>query len=361
VRDRVNFVRPFEDTGVDFTGHFFVQLAGAYVKMYLVIFTCLSVRAVHLELVPDMSTKSFLSAFVRFANRFGLPKSIYSDNAPSFVQAADLLNKSFSDSFFSEYLAKNNVKHNRVPLYSPWVAASWERLLRVVKNCLYKSIGRNKIEYFNFLTIISDVQEAINNRPLTYRDTSDQSQDMVTPNSFIRVGMSSNLTFGALAGDNFNVPARAELIKSLEIREDILDKFRDLWYEEYLLSLRDTRSNQYQPKWEDRIKIGDIVLISAPNKPRPLWIMGCVCKLFTGNDGKTRSAEVQRPDRSTGVYSISLLYPLELSLDSVSPYRPPDVPPTVAGPSSGGGFREPRVRRKAAEQCLQRLRDSADV
>jgi hypothetical protein len=359
VRDRVNFIRPFENTGVDFTGHFFVQLAGTCVKMYLVIFTCLSVRAIHLEVVPDMSTKSFLSAFLRFMNRFGLPKSIYSDNAPSFVQSAELLNKSFSDSCFSEYLAKNNVKHYRIPLYSPWAAASWERLLRVVKNSLYKSIGRNKIEYFNFLTLISDVQEAINSRPLTYRDTSDQSHEVVTPNSFIRVGMSNNLTFGALSSD-LNVPSRADLIKTLEIREDALDKFKALWYEEYLLSLRETLNNLYQPKWEDRIKIGDIVLISAPNKPRPLWIMGRICKLFTGNDGKTRSAEVLRPDRSTGVYSISLLYPLELSLDSVSPYRPPEVPPTVAGASSGGGLVETRVKRRAAEQCLQRLRASAE-
>lgn len=357
VGDKVNFIRSFENTGVDFTGHFFVKLSNSFVKLYLIIFTCLSIRAVHLEIVPDMTTKSSLSAFVRFSNRFGFPKCLYSDNAPSFIQAAKILNESSSNDGLSDYLVNNNIKHIRVPLYSPWAASSWERLIRVVKSCLHKSIGRSKIEYFSFLTIISDVQEEINSRPLTYRDTNDPLQEIITPNSFLKIGISRNLTFGAKASEDLVVPSRSDLINTLEVREETLDRFRNLWYEEYLLSLRENHRKLYQPLWEDRVKEGDIVLISSENKPRPMWCMGRIVKLFTGSDGKTRSAEVLRPDRTCGTYSICLLYPLEISSLPVAPYRSIDSVPVSPGAgaaaAAGGGE---RVRRMAAQQCLRKMR-----
>ena len=85
-KHRVNFIKPFMHTGVDFTGHLFVKNElNENVKMYILIFTCLNVRAVHIELVPDMSTQSFVLAFLRFVNLYGIPSFLYSDNARSFV------------------------------------------------------------------------------------------------------------------------------------------------------------------------------------------------------------------------------------------------------------------------------------
>ena len=53
-KHRVNFIKPFQHTGVDFTGHLWVKNESEEnVKMYILIFTCLNVRAVHIELVPD--------------------------------------------------------------------------------------------------------------------------------------------------------------------------------------------------------------------------------------------------------------------------------------------------------------------
>ena len=82
----MNLVRPFLHTGVDFTGHLWVQTGeGGDKKVYLLVFTCLSVRAIHIELLQDMSAKSFVLALIRFTNLFGIPECIYSDNARSFV------------------------------------------------------------------------------------------------------------------------------------------------------------------------------------------------------------------------------------------------------------------------------------
>ena len=77
-----NLIRPFMHIGVDFTGHLTVKDGKKKEKKYCIfIFTCLSIRAIHLELLPDMSTVQLVLAFVRFANIFGIPTHIYSDNA----------------------------------------------------------------------------------------------------------------------------------------------------------------------------------------------------------------------------------------------------------------------------------------
>lgn len=94
IADKVNFVRPYLYTGIDFTGHIFVKLGDKIVKMYLLVFTCLNVRAIHLELLPSMSCLDFLLALTRFSNMYGIPDAIYSDNASTFIQAMNFLSKS---------------------------------------------------------------------------------------------------------------------------------------------------------------------------------------------------------------------------------------------------------------------------
>ncbi|KAF2344414.1 Integrase catalytic core, partial [Trinorchestia longiramus] len=140
-RDRVQFMKPYQNVGMDFTGHFQVKLGSTITKMYILLFTCLNVRAVHLELVPDMTTVAFLAAFVRFTNRYGVSSTLYSDNAPSFIQATEIINSCHND-VWGEHLARNNIKHYKIPVYSPWYGSICERVIGIVKKCLYKVIGK---------------------------------------------------------------------------------------------------------------------------------------------------------------------------------------------------------------------------
>ena len=54
--------------------------------MFVFIFTCLNIRPVHFELLPDMSTQHFVLAFQRFCNMNTLPQILYSDNAKTFIK-----------------------------------------------------------------------------------------------------------------------------------------------------------------------------------------------------------------------------------------------------------------------------------
>lgn len=99
-KHRVNLVKPFLHTGIDFTGHLWVHEGDETKKMYILIFTCFSVRAIHLELLPDMTTQSVVLAFVRFFNFYGVPFHIYLDNTKFFVAGCDLVKQVYlSDEF----------------------------------------------------------------------------------------------------------------------------------------------------------------------------------------------------------------------------------------------------------------------
>ena len=184
---RVNLVRPFTDTGVDYTGHLYVKVDDKTCKkFYLLIFTCLNIRAVHIELIPDQSTYSFVQALIRFSNIFGVPDRVYSDNAKSFCAAlgSNIIEHHLESTEFKNKFQVNQIKHIKIPLYSPWIGATWERMIRTIKSCLYKSLGRSKVEFYDLLTTLSDIQLAINSRPLTYRCSSDSTLDIISPNCF---------------------------------------------------------------------------------------------------------------------------------------------------------------------------------
>ena len=341
-KHRVNLVKPFRHTGVDYTGHIWVKSEQGASKMYLLIFTCLNIRAVHIELVPDMSTQAFILAFIRFTNIYGIPSHIYSDNAKSFIAGCNLLDEVFTTHEFKENFDTYHIKHIKIPLYAPWVGSIWERMIRTIKACLFKAIGRARIEYFDLLTVLSDIQNAINARPLTYR-CSDSDLEVITPNSFLKPLVNSGLM---LQVDDQNIwesdpPSRHDVIDSIETRDGMVEKFRHLWHETYLLSLREQCRDLHEVDYVNHIKLQDVVLVKNPAKSRPYWLLGRVVELIYGDDGKVRSAKIKRGDGAIQTHALCHLYPLELTLThALQPDVAPedtDAPPQNDAPSTSPG------------------------
>ena len=95
---RVQDGPPFSVTGIDFTGAMYVKNKGSVgeYKVYVCLFTCASTRAIHLEVVTDLTEVTFLQAFRRFAACRSLPRLIISDNASTYTSAAKELNELFT-------------------------------------------------------------------------------------------------------------------------------------------------------------------------------------------------------------------------------------------------------------------------
>ena len=163
--------------------------------MYLLIFTCMNVRTVLIELVPNMSARAFIQVLIKFCNIHGAPTHIYIYNARSFKTAlgGDIIKHHFEiDEFYNTYTV---IKHMKIPLYSPWFGSTWERSIRVIKSCLHKTLGRVKVDYFHLLTLLSDIQRVVNSRQLTYRCSTNDNITPLTPDCFIQPSVNCKLTF----------------------------------------------------------------------------------------------------------------------------------------------------------------------
>ena len=57
-------------------------------KVYVLVIGCHASRAIHLEMLQDRSTESFIMALKRFSNRRGRPSIIHSDNAGEYVSGS---------------------------------------------------------------------------------------------------------------------------------------------------------------------------------------------------------------------------------------------------------------------------------
>ena len=226
----------------------------------------------------------------------------------------------FTSNEFKANFGTYNIKHIRIPVYSPWVGSTWERLIRTVKACLFKCIGKKKLDYFRLKTILSDIQQAVNCRPLTYRSTENMGLEILTPNHFLKPYAETSLLIKNPKDLFPSSVSRRQLVKSLEMRNNMLQNFKEIWFEEYLLGLQDTYKNLHDAKFKNRIKVGDIVLFRNPKQKRDQWILGRVLQLYPGNDGKVRSAKVLRSgDWEKGpllrsLYSVNQLHPLELNI-----------------------------------------------
>ena len=70
----------FSYVGIDFFGPLYVKQGRSTVKHYGCLFSCLTMRATHIEVTESLETDSFINALRRFISRRGMPKMIRSDN-----------------------------------------------------------------------------------------------------------------------------------------------------------------------------------------------------------------------------------------------------------------------------------------
>ncbi|KAL7630818.1 UNVERIFIED_CONTAM: hypothetical protein RMT77_018969 [Armadillidium vulgare] len=366
-KHHMKLVIPFKFVGIDFTGHLFIknENTNTMEKMFILIFPCLNIRAIHLELIPDMSVPTFLFAFQRFCNHYTIPDYLYSDNARTFGKGANFLAKALESNEFQQELKSNNIKHVKIPLFSAWAGAFYERQIRTLKSCMYKVIGRAKLTYFEMLTTLSFIKNAINSRPLTYRSEFSDIE-IITPNSFLRLNCNSSLI---LRGESENVwkeTNQNKLEQTLDTQEELFNKFKQLWYQEYLLSLRESMTKIYELSWDNIIKVNDIVLIKSEIKPRPFWMTGRVLELVIGHDNKIRSVKVKQSNGQIGHHSINNLYPLEMSL-SHEKTSPQDLTISKAVPINDKDRSElvvggpSRPKRQAAEKCDKLIKSKLNL
>ena len=293
--------------GVDFAGPIYFRAKNKKEgKAFILLFSCSLSRAVHLELLTDQTADSFIRCLKRFVARRGRPRKIYSDNAKAFKCVAKWLFEIMKSEKLNDYIISQEISWQFNLSRAPWWGGQFERLVGLVKQSLYKTIGKALLTFYELEEVLLDVEQTLNNRPLSYVE-DDIQLPILTPNALI-------------LGEINLIPTEEE---SYQIEKgDLRTRFRYLkrckdniwsrWTNEYLKGLRERHIMKHGKN--TKVKIGEVVIIKSEEKNRGRWKIGIITDTFPGPDDVVRAVEIKT---SKGILErpIQFLYPLELTCD----------------------------------------------
>ena len=160
-------------------------------KSYVALYTFATTRAVHLDLLTDMTAEEFKRSLMEFIARRGNPIKMVSDNGKTFVTTAKWLNKLRRNQLLNDYLAKMNIQWQFNMARSPWWGGFFERMVGLMKSALRKVVGHANLTFKQLKEVLTTVEVTLNNRPLGYLEDDIQLQPL-TPNGLIH-GMNACL------------------------------------------------------------------------------------------------------------------------------------------------------------------------
>ncbi len=246
---------PFTNVGVDYFGPFDVKRGRSTVKRYGVLFTCLTIRAVHIEVADSLDTDSCINALRRFISRRGQVSVIRSDNGTNFVGAERELREALSN------LNHSKIENAMLQKGIKWVfnspAAShqggvWERQIRTVRRILSALLKEQSTNKDILHTVMCEVESIINSRPITSASDNPNDLEPLTPNHLLLLKTQPDLPPGLFKKeDQF---AR----KCWKQVQYLADLFWSRWTHEYLPILQE-RSKWVRPK--RNFEPGDVVLV----------------------------------------------------------------------------------------------------
>ena len=325
---RVTASKPFTYTGLDYLGPLYIKEASNS-KMWFCLFTCLSVRATHLEVVADMSAEQFMMCLRRFIARKGKPNEIICDNAPQMKVTQKAVHKLWRDNVLEDadvesYVAKEGIRWKFITEYAPWMGGFYERLVKSVKKALRKAIGKSCLSYTQLETIITEIEAVLNSRPLCYIGDETDMGHVLTPNHFLSLNQNCGMKEIDINVDDpefvEKINSADQLLESWKRGQNLLNNFWTCQKNDYLYSLRERYQNRIKCKKQsgDKIRTGDVVLIKD-NLPRGTWKLGRVTNLIISFDGEIRAAKVQSSKGKTFQRPLNMLFPIEVNEDNVKP------------------------------------------
>ena len=279
---------PFTYVGIDIFGPFMTKLNRSQVKRWGCLFTCLTTRSVHIEVLHGMDTEEFLNAFRRFSCRRGTPLKAYSDNGTNIVGTRSELSRA------SLEVDRDKVKAATLPDGVEWVfhpphashmGGVWERIIRTIRKVLYALLQDEPRRLTDqvLTTLFCEVENIVNSRPIT--KVSGEASDLapLTPNHLLLLREGPIPPPGIFSETDM-------YRRKWKYVQFLADQFWKRWLKEYLPEL------QRRQKWVKKsrnIQENDLVLLSEENTPRCLWPLGLVNEVICSKDGLVRSVKVR--------------------------------------------------------------------
>ena len=285
-------IKPFSYVGMDAAGPLYLkEVNEEQPKVYVIVFTCLSSRAIHLELSPGLSTEAVIGCMRKLIARRGMIREILSDCHKTHVRCEVELRAILNE------MNHQNFTWRYTPEHAPWYGAVYERMIRTIKETLRKVLGKKLLTFFELQVVLCEVEAMINDRPLTATSNDPMNWTAVTPSMLLNGYLLSQLPIGEMKISEAPKGSK-EILKAWKKRVAVCEHAWNRWRKDYLFSLAQ------RPKWQTEkmnLQVGDLVLIATEKCSRGSWPMARVLA--------TENVHNLRKNKSDQVRSVLLRLP----------------------------------------------------
>lgn len=293
-QERVEPSPPFTCSGMDCFGPFVTKQGRKECKRYGLLFTCLSSRAIHIEMLEDLSTDAFINGLRCFIAIRGAVRLIRCDHGTNFVGAKNEFSNAlqeFDKNRLTAYLANQQCDFVMNAPQASHAGGVWERQIRTVRNVLRMTTDLSKgLRDASLRTLFYEAMAIVNSRPLTVNTLCHPNGPQpLTPNHLLTMK-----TTQPLPPPGHFVPEDVYSKKQWRQVQYLAEQFWSRWRKEYLASIT-LRQRWHKP--QRNIHVGDIVLLKNDDAFRNEWKMGRVLEAMPGNDGLVRRVRLQLGDR----------------------------------------------------------------
>lgn len=312
-RARITETSPFTHTSVDYAGPFKIKASNVkapptriqpvivngevlratpkvpILDGYIAVFVCFTTKAIHLEVVSDLTTDTFLAALDRFTSRRGSPEHMYSDNAKTFIGAKNILaqDQELSILDYKEvavHLANDGTQWHFIPPKAPHFGGLHEAGVKSMKHHLKRVVGDTKLTFEELTTITARIESCLNSRPLCPLTDEPGESAALTPGHFLIGRPLIAPPSGKSERFEGSLQDRWMLVKKLQ---------RDIWKAwstDYLNTL------QQRQKWTQQrrnLVPGNIVLLREDDVPPTKWPLARVVEVYPSQDDNVRSVRIE--------------------------------------------------------------------
>nr|XP_055045825.1 uncharacterized protein LOC129431793 [Misgurnus anguillicaudatus] len=288
--ERVNPSPPFMHTGMDCFGPFFIKQGRSVHKRYGLLLTCLCSRAVHIELLNDMTTDSFINALRCFIAIRGTVQQLRSDQGSNFVGAKNALKvalKEMDTERIKTFLAERQCEFVMNAPHASHVGGVWERQIRTVRSVLNSLLAQHPgiLDDPSLRAFLYEAMAIVNSRPLTVDCLNDpKSLRPITPNHLLTL---KSVTALPPPGEFVKEDVYAR--KRWRHVQYLAEQFWSRWRKEYLANIT------ARQKWNisrRNLQVNDVVMIKEEDLPRNEWKLGRVQEVTFSDDGLVRKCKV---------------------------------------------------------------------
>ncbi|XP_048580423.1 uncharacterized protein LOC116604791 [Nematostella vectensis] len=294
--DRTEVAPPFTNVGFDVFGPWTIhtrKTRGGVLnsKRWGLVFTCLSSRAIHIELLESMDASAFISALRRFFSLRGAASLLRCDRGTNFVGANTELEESLKaieiDQSVTKYVTEQGCTWLFNPPHASHFGGVWERQINTIRRVLdgmFAELGKAQLTHELLSTLMAEVVAIVNARPITAIPSDVDNPQPLSPATLLTM---KTRPAGSPPGQFLPVDLYAR--RRWRQTQYLAEQFWVRWRREYLQNLQPRR------KWNEQqrnLQEGDIVLLKDDSAVRNNWPIGRISEAIKSADDKVRKVKV---------------------------------------------------------------------